>query len=95
MNIKLSLTIALACGLAGCQQAGHPAPHFGEAVMHNIAVQTVNPGAPQDKGPIAYEGERAALAQKRYEANKVEKPADISTSTIMTGGPNGNSGGSK
>lgn len=68
--------------LAGCKQAGAPDPHFGEAVNHNILVQTVNPNAPLDNGPIAFDGQRQSLAQTRYQTGQVIEPKDMSTSEV-------------
>jgi hypothetical protein len=85
--------------LAGCAGAGAPVgivrPEFGNAVNQNIAAETVNPAAPNDKGPIAIDAKRAALQQNRYEADMVEKPADIGTGVQIggEGGGGGNGGG--
>jgi hypothetical protein len=66
----------------------------GDAVAHNIAVQTINPWphwARNDR--INMEGKRAALAIKRYQENKSITPPTLETSSISIGGgpgaPNG------
>ncbi len=94
MNIKLALALLATAGLLACMPVATPKPeaHFGEAVTHNIAVQTVNPNAPKDKGPIAYDATRQSVAQGRYQADKVKEPADMSTSKVMVG--TGGGGGS-
>jgi hypothetical protein len=91
---KLFLSVLCASGLLACTPVATPKPdaHFGEAVTHNIAVQTVNPHAPNDKGPIAFNGARQAKAQTRYENDKVKEPADPSTSKILMLGGNGAGG---
>ena len=91
--------ILLTVGLGGCaHEAGLPdfyaaetEARFGDAVRQNIAAQTVNPNAPE--GVLTASGSRAALAQERYEEDKVEKPASASTLRVTTQGGSGNSGG--
>jgi len=98
MKTHLTVAITALLTLIGCTPVATPKPeaHFGEAVAHNIAVQTVNPNAPMDKRPIAFDAQHQALAQARYEAGKVKEPADMSTSRIeVTGSGGGDDGGSK
>jgi hypothetical protein len=73
----------------GCAQieAGQGSPSFGDSVRQNIAAQVVNPDAAENKGAPVYSGERAALAQKRYLLNTVEKVEAPATSSI--GGTSG------
>ena len=87
---KLALVILSAAGLSACMPVATPKPeaHFGEAVTHNIAVQTVNPNAPNDRRPIAYDGQRQSVAQERYETDKVKEPKDMSTARVGGGGSN-------
>jgi hypothetical protein len=96
MKTQLSFALAAALTLIGCTEVAKPQPsaHFGEAVTHNIAVQTVNPNAPKDKRPIAYDAQHAALAQARYEADQVKVPADAAASQVAAGSSGGNMGGS-
>lgn len=57
--------------------------HAGDAVAHNNAVQTINPWpywAGNDR--INMEGNRAALAIKRYQENKSIPPMTLETSDI-------------
>jgi hypothetical protein len=58
----------------------------GDAVAHNNAVQTIDPWpswARNDR--INMEGNRAALAIKRYQENKSIPPLTLDTSTVSTG----------
>ena len=95
MKTQLSFALAAALTLVGCTEVAKPQPsaHFGEAVAHNIAVQTVNPNAPKDKRPIAYDAQHAALAQTRYETDQVKQPADAAASQVDGGGNSGGGGG--
>ena len=98
MNIQTALFIS-AFGLAGCShQVGLPdfypaetEARFGDAVRQNIAAQTVNPNAPD--GELTASGARTAIAQERYEEDKVEKPSSASTLRV-TSQENSGSGGS-
>jgi hypothetical protein len=69
---------------------------FGNAVRHNIAVQTVNPEPSPEPGPPTFDGRRAAIAYGRYQADKVKQPSGLKTSTISLiesgGGSEGASG---
>ena len=79
-NIFLLCAIFLLAGCAG--QAGKAPESFGDAVRQNITAQTVNPEAAETntRAPV-YNGERAALAQKRYVFDAVEKPTAPKTSS--------------
>jgi hypothetical protein len=66
----------------------------GDAVAHNIAVHTINPWpswARNDR--ISMEGNRAALAIKRYQENKSIPPPTLDTSSVSIGGGFPGSGG--
>lgn len=88
-----STIVLVAFVLGACTPSAMPRPnaHFGEAVAHNIAVQTVNPDAPLDKRPIAYDAAHQALAQGRYESDKVKQPTELSTSRVGLIGVSGGS----
>lgn len=96
MTMKLVFCVVSAAALVACAPLSAPpkGSHFGEAVMHNIAVQTVNPNAPNDKRPIAFDAQYQGLAQARYEAGKVKEPPDMSASkiSVMNSGGGGDSG---
>ena len=81
--------------LAGCttEPVGVQYPDFGNAVRQNVAAETINPMAPNDKSALQAEAERAALAQRRY-VTGTTKPATI-TSTVagVGGGGGGGTGG--
>ena len=95
MLTRMSLACALLVlnGCADTVPVGVIEPSFGDAVGRNIAGQIVNPMAPQDRGPLIMNGQRAALQQQRYLADMVEKPTDISTQQSQGGGGNGGGGG--
>lgn len=63
--------------------------NFGAAVRHNMEMQIVNPAAQPETGPIAMEGNRAAIAIQRYETDKVKPPKSLSTSGINVSGGGG------
>lgn len=86
----LALTVAAGCTPPTPEPIATP---FGEAVRKNIIVQVVNPEGPpplaQDPG---FDGSRAALMQRRYQADKVEEPRELTTSTVILGGGGGDGG---
>ena len=96
MMTRLGLSLALTCLLQACV-ADRPVtletPAFGDAVRANIAVQTVNPMAPMDRGPLVANGERAALQQDRYTTDTVETPMDVGTLQGLQGAGGGGGGG--
>jgi uncharacterized membrane protein YgcG len=66
----------------------------GDAVAHNNAVQTINPWPYWSRNDrINMEGNRAALAIKRYQENKSIPPQTLDTSSISIGGGSFGSGG--
>jgi hypothetical protein len=69
----------------------------GDAVAHNIAVQTIDPWPPWARNDrINMDGQRAALAITRYQANKSIPPRTLETSDISIGSaafPGGGAGG--
>ena len=91
-------TIAFTClllGVGGCANTGPVGivtPDYGNAVRQNMAVETINPMAPNDKSALTTEGQRAALAQRRYVTDTVIKPA-ITTTTLSGAGGGGGGGG--
>jgi hypothetical protein len=91
----LLLGLASAALLAACAE-GPPAigpadKTFGAAVRHNIEVQTVNPAAKPEAGPIPYDGERGALAMERYQSDKVKQPRSMRTRSSAGTGTGGGS----
>ena len=96
MMTRLGLSLGLACLLQACV-ADRPVtletPAFGDAVRANIAVQTVNPMAPMDRGPLVANGERAALQQDRYTTDAVEAPMEVGTLQGLGAGGGGGGGG--
>ena len=62
----------------------------GNAVRHNIAVQTIDPWAPHSANTrINMDGERALIAAKRYKANKTKEPKGLATQAISVGSGTG------
>jgi hypothetical protein len=58
----------------------------GDAVAHNLAVQTIDPWPPWARNDrINMEGHRAELAITRYQANKSIPPQTLDTSSISIG----------
>lgn len=94
--IKCGMLFGIAIALQACaadRPVGVAMPVFGDAVRANIAVQTVNPMAPTDRGPLVLEGQRAARQQERYVGDMVERPAEVGTLQGLTGGGGGAGGG--
>lgn len=97
MKTSLILTaLASVLVLAGCADEGGLPPQagsgFGNAVRTNIAVQTVNPQAPEDGATISASGERTAIATERYAEDKVKAPENPSTSETSSGGGSSGAG---
>jgi len=69
------------------------ASDFGRAVREDMAAQIADPDAAYKGPPPPSSGERAALAQTRYKADKVTQPVSTSTTVSVTGGSGGGGGG--
>jgi hypothetical protein len=72
MTIRtLGAALCAIFALAGCRDYGEPqvqlSPAFGDAVRHNIAMQTINPEGSKKTGPTGLEGHRAAKAIDAYQ----------------------------
>jgi len=100
--VRIYLILGMVAGMAvlsGCQNTteivpgGIPESGFGDSVRSNIAVQTVNPGAPVADEPMTSNGARAAIAQDRYVRDRVKVPGDPTTSSVVTSGQGGTSAG--
>jgi hypothetical protein len=91
---SLVITAGSALVVAACDSPPYMGafdPSFGEAVQHNIAVQTVNPQPENATEPPDFNGPRTAIAMGRYQADKVKQPPKLRTSDIniiSTGGGN-------
>lgn len=92
--MKRATILAFVCclPLAACaswqEPEDQPAPHSGEAVQNNIAVQIANPNpVPVEKQTM--NGERAALAQDRYAKGKTIPPEDMDQASQGSGGGGG------
>ena len=69
------------------------APEWGQSVRQDIAAQIADPDAHYKGTPApGADGQRAALAERRYVRNSVIKPASTATSTAVVGGSSGGSG---
>lgn len=95
MKTSLMLAALAAIALSACSGQDEGGLHaasdtgFGNAVRTNIAVQTVNPNAPEDGATVSASGERAAIATDRYGKDKVKPPEDPATSQSSGGGGSG------
>lgn len=59
----------------------------GNAVAHNIAVQTIDPWPRTARNAnIDVDGERLLIAGRRYQADKVEEPQGLATQDVSVGG---------
>lgn len=67
---------------------------FGRAVQEDLAAQIADPDATYKGPPPPSSGERAALAQKRYQADHVIMPANTSSGGSSSSGGGGGGGGS-
>jgi len=86
---------ALLLGLAGCYPEYQPEDHgMGDAVVHNVVEQVVNPEPDTTTAPTNLEGNRAAAAYTRYQSDRVIQPAEGSISGLAgaTGGTAGPAG---
>lgn len=81
----VALALALACvGIAGCEpyeaRRDTITSEVGNAVAHNIAVQTIDPWSPTSGNQrIDVDGEKVLVAADRYKAGKVIPPKGLST----------------
>lgn len=95
MQLKFSIIIATVGGisLGGCMETNSGNANLGAAVRHNMALQIIDPN-PTYKGDAVPggNGARTAVAQERYQTDKVEKPERLRTSDVS--GDDGDSGGS-
>ena len=90
-----ALSVASLAMLCGCESSTRLSPDFGQAIRQDIAAQITDPDgvgstAPAPKG----DGARVALAQDRYQKNKVIPPQVSTTSGVGASSPSGGSGGS-
>ena len=85
---KLLAVLVFAVTTAGCSDSlplNEPS-NFGNAVRHNIEMQTVNPNPQPAAGPIPMDGPRAAGAMERYQTDQVKQPRSLQTTTTVRGG---------
>ena len=82
--------------LSACAQSRlRLAPDFGEAVRQDVAAQIADPDAHYAGTPApASNGERTAIAQRRYVTHTVLEPPSTSISVSGGGGGGGGGGGS-
>jgi len=77
---------ALLLGLAGCYPEYQPENHgVGDSVVHNVAEQVVDPEPNETLAPPNLEGNRAAAAYTRYQADRVVQPLGESISGLGGG----------
>ncbi len=76
------LAVMLPLVLAGCTAGqDHLGPGFGDAVTHNRVAQIIDPN-PVYPGAVTLDGERGALALRRYRTGTVIPPIDLRTSSV-------------
>ena len=85
-----ALLALAATGVASCEE--HRARRdsitleHGNAVAHNIAVQTIDPWPANSRNNrIDIDGERILVGVERYKANKSIPPKGLSTQSVSTG----------
>lgn len=100
INVKQPAKLALAgffvLAATGCAEVPVEVmgPDFGDGQHRNIAVHVIDPmPAHADAGAPDFNGNRAALAIQRYEANRVTQPATTATTTVLSGGGSGGGAG--
>jgi len=98
MNMGIVGVAAVLFGsLAGCEdyrtRTDAIGMDLGDAVAHNVAVQTIDPAPPASKNQrIAIDGDPALLAAQRYKAGTVKQPQGLSSQDIsvtQSSGPTG------
>ena len=88
-------------GLGACEEyrarSDSIIAEHGNAVAHNIAVQTIDPWPAASRNKhIDIDGERILIGAERYKANKSIEPKGLATQRVSTGsggGPSSMSGG--
>ena len=99
MVLGASVLCLATLGLSGCEdyrsRRDSVISEHGNAVAHNIAVQTIDPWPPASRDArIDVDGERALIGAERYKANKSLEPKGLATQKVSTGsGSSGSSGG--
>jgi hypothetical protein len=89
MRIAILIAVPAAFLAAGCTPID---VGLGEAVRHNVALQTLDPDPHYEEVVMeGGSGDRAALAQKRYREGKVIEP--VTYRTTSGSGAGGGSGG--
>lgn len=85
---------ALLLGLVGCYPEYQPENHgVGDAVVHNVVEQVVDPKPNETIAPPNLEGNRAAAAYSRYQSGKVIQPVGESVSGLGGGSGGGAAAG--
>lgn len=98
-NKSSKLVVAAIAAVAGLMVAGCEeyrarrdsiTAEHGNAVAHNIAVQTIDPWPAASRDTrIDVDGERIGIAVERYKANKSIPPKGLATQTISSGSGSG------
>lgn len=77
--------LLLATGLAGCSPPLSESPTFGNAVRHNIAVQSINPSPTYAANqPITHSGARQATAVGRYDVGAATESTAPQATEVVT-----------
>ncbi len=96
-QFRLILGLVLLVGLGACEKLTpglttslvSTGPGFGNVMLHDWALQVVNPEGEKAGIPPVMDGHRAASAIDRYEKGKVFKPVAIETTSGVIGGSSG------
>ena len=90
-----AISVAAMTMLSGCESSARLTPDFGQSVRQDIAAQITDPEGVGRTAPAAKgDGARVALAQDRYQKNKVIPPQVSTTSGFGSNTPSSGSGGS-
>jgi type IV pilus biogenesis protein CpaD/CtpE len=87
MNVRLLVLGFIPVALAACEPPRATlSPSFGNAVRHNIAVQTINPNPNETMIAPDLNGERAAEVMDRYKQGQIKPAPTFAAPTTTSGG---------
>ena len=87
--LRIVMLIGAVSLVGACNYTGpnHQYPGFGEATAHNAAVMIIDPNPPGAQNTdLALDGDRAVIAQDRYQTDTVEQPESLNTTDSLTTG---------
>ncbi len=87
MNVRLLVLGLVPVALAACEPPRATlSPSFGNAVRHNIAIQTINPNPNETMISPDMDGERAAEVMDRYKQGLIKPAPTFAAPTTTAGG---------